>query len=80
MSKATKFILRETLAHNVSFLCSLEVDCFSRPVIAPLYKKRVTKSRQWRSLESSVEVLRLRKCDEMRHVLSHFRPKICTRC
>ncbi len=39
----------------------------SRPVTAALYKKRVSKSRPWRSLESSVGVLRLRKCNKMRY-------------
>ncbi len=38
-----------------------------RPVTAALYKKGVSKPRQWRSLESSVIVLRLRKCDKIRN-------------
>jgi hypothetical protein len=37
----------------------------NRPVTAALYKKGVSKPRQWRSLESSVIVLRLRKCDNI---------------
>ncbi len=37
----------------------------SRPVTTALYKKGVSKPRQWRSLGSSVIVLRLKKCDNI---------------
>jgi hypothetical protein len=37
----------------------------NRTVTAALYKKGVSKSRPWRSLESSVGVLRLRKCNKI---------------
>jgi hypothetical protein len=48
---------------------------FNRPVTAALYKKGVTKFRQWRSLESSVIVLRLKKCD---NIGNFYRKKVRT--
>jgi hypothetical protein len=44
-------------------------------------KSGVSKSRPWRSLESSVEILRLRKCDKIRnfHRKKVRTPSICER-
>ncbi len=57
------FLYESVLIFNFLFYCVCRIS--NRPVTAALYKKGVSKSRQWRSLESSVIVLRLRKCDNI---------------
>jgi hypothetical protein len=48
---------------------------FNRHANAPFVKKWCIKSRLWRSIESSVGVLRFKKCNNMRYF---HRKKVCT--